>query len=66
VLGALLLLISGARVETSMGAMFGEMSAVVGGVIIGLVYFSELAHRFERAAAGVPAASGIGLGTHRA
>jgi hypothetical protein len=59
VLGMLLTLFSGARVDTSVGAMFGEMSAVVGGVIFGLIYFSDLARRFERA----PADSAISIVT---
>ena len=62
VLGVLLVLFSGARVDTSIGAMFGELSAVAGGVIFGLVYFSDLARRFERAPAerAVPTAPGLG------
>ncbi len=66
VLGALLILFSGARAETSVGAMFGEMSAIVGGVIIGLVYFSELARRFERVPADRAVPIGTALGSHRA
>src|SRR5690242_9444317 len=45
----LLMLFSGARVDTFVGATFRELSAVVGGVILGLIYFSDLARRFERA-----------------
>ena len=43
------ILISGPSVRTSVGAMFSVMDAMVGGAIIGLVYFSDLARRFERA-----------------
>ena len=50
-LGMLLILFAGPSVRTSISAMFREMNALVGGVIIGLVYCSELAHRFERGAA---------------
>jgi hypothetical protein len=49
-LGMLLILLAGPSVRTSISAMFREMNALVGGAIIGLVYFSELAHRFERGA----------------
>jgi len=66
VLGTLLTVVSGARVDTSLGAMFGELSAVVGGVILGLVYFSDLARRFERAPADQRASIGTSLGAHRA
>jgi len=65
VLGTLLILTSGARVDTSMSAMFSELSALVGGVIFGLIYFSELARRFERAPAERPVPIGADLGTHR-
>ena len=65
-LGTLLTLFSGARVDTSMGAMFGELSALVGGVIFGLIYFSDLARRFERAPASQAAPERTSLGAHRA
>ena len=42
------ILVSGPSVRTSVGAMFSVMDATVGGAIIGLVYFSDLARRFER------------------
>ena len=55
------ILVSGPSVRTSVGAMFSVMDAMVGGAIIGLVYFSDLARRFERApvetAAHPPASS---------
>jgi hypothetical protein len=65
-LGVLLILFSGARVDTSVSAMFREMSAVVGGVIFGLIYFSDLSRRFERVPGerGVPV--GMGVSTQRA
>jgi hypothetical protein len=62
----LLILWSGARVETSVGAMFGEMSAVVGGLIFGLLYFSDLARRFERLPANRAVSVGMDLGADRA
>jgi hypothetical protein len=65
-LGVLLILCSGARVDTSVSAMFREMSAVVGGVIFGLIYFSDLARRFERAPADRAVAIGVGVGAHPA
>ena len=45
----LLVLLSGPSVKPSVAAMFSEMNAMVGGAILGLVYFSDLARRFERA-----------------
>ena len=44
----LLALISGPSVLTPVGAMFDMLSSIVGGVIIGLVYFSDLARSFEK------------------
>ena len=41
-------LIAGPSVRTSVGAMFSGMNGLVGGAIIGLVYFSDLARRYER------------------
>lgn len=64
--GALLILFSGPSVKTSVGAMFTVLNALVGGAIIGLVYFSDLAHRFERAPAESRAPAGTSLGTDRA
>jgi hypothetical protein len=66
VLGTMLTLVSGARVDTSLGAMFGELSAVVGGVILGLVYFSDLGRQFERSPAEQAGSVGTNLGAHRA
>ena len=66
VLGTFLTLVSGARVDTSMGAMFGELSALIGGVIFGLVYFSDLSRQFERTPADRAAPIGTSLGAHRA
>jgi hypothetical protein len=62
----LLILISGPSVMNSVAAMFRVMNAAVGGVIIGLVYFSELSHRFERVPVETAAPSGMSLDTHRA
>ena len=47
-LGMLLILFSGPSVKPSVSAMFQEMNALAGGAILGLVYFSDLARRFER------------------
>jgi hypothetical protein len=59
------MLFSGPRVETSIGTVFSVMNAMVGGVIIGLVYFSDLARRFERAPVE-SMANASSLGTGRA
>jgi len=53
-------------VKTPIGSVFSEMSALVGGVILGLVYFSDLAGRFEPGSAETRAPAGVNLGTHRA
>lgn len=50
----LLLLLSGPSVMTSVGAMVTTMESVVGGTILGLVYFSELAPSYERRPVQVP------------
>lgn len=47
----LLILVSGPSVRTQVGGMFRAMSELVSGAILGLVYFSDLAHRFERPSA---------------
>jgi len=47
----LFVLCAGARVATSVGSVFSVLEALVAGVIVGLVYFSDLAGRFETAAA---------------
>ena len=65
-LSILLILLSGPRVETSIGAMFSAMNALVGGVILGLVYFSDLARRFERAPVERVTPAETRLGTDRA
>jgi hypothetical protein len=59
-------LISGPSVKTSVGATIGMMNALVAGAIIGLVYFSDLALRFERAPVERTAPAGVDLGAHRA
>jgi len=64
VLSLLLTLLSGPKVLTSVGAMFRMSSALVGGAILGLVYFSDLARRFEGGSVTSPA--GVSLGTDRA
>lgn len=43
-------LLAGPSVRTSVGAMFHVMDSVVGGALLGLVYFSDLARRFARPA----------------
>jgi purine-cytosine permease-like protein len=50
-----LLLLSGPSVMTSLGAMLSTVEAVVGGAIVGLVYFSDLSRHFERRVARIPA-----------
>jgi len=66
VLGTLLTVFSGASVDTSLGAAFRELSSLVGGVIFGLIYFSDLARRFERTPAAQAVPMGTSLGAHRA
>ncbi len=61
-----LILISGPSVMNPVAATIRVMNAMVGGVIIGLVYFSELSHRFERSSLEIAAPAGISLDTHRA
>ena len=56
------ILVSGPRVTTSVGATFSMLNGLVGGVILGLVYFSDLARRFERAPVEKSAAAGMSLG----
>jgi hypothetical protein len=65
-LGMLLVLSAGPSVRTSLSAMFQEMNGLVGGAIIGLVYFSGLAERFERGAVGQTAPATMDTGTSRA
>lgn len=43
------LLISGPLVTTPIGAVLRTLNGVASGAILGLVYFSDLARRFERA-----------------
>ena len=45
--GTLLLLVSGPMVATPIGAAFTSLGALLGGLILGLVYFSDVARRFE-------------------
>lgn len=44
----LLVLLSGPTVLTPLAAMFSTGESIVGGAILGLVYFSELSRHFER------------------
>jgi hypothetical protein len=57
-----LALISGPVVMTSIGAAFHMMDGLVSGAVLGLVYFSELARRFEGAPAERTAAAEMHLG----
>ena len=66
VLGMLLILFAGPSVRTSVSSMFREMNALLGGAIIGLVYFSELAQRFERGAVERTTPAVMNTGTDRA
>jgi len=50
VLGMLVILCAGPSVRTSLSAMFRELNALVSGAIFGVIYFSDLARRFERPA----------------
>ena len=51
----LLMLPSGPSVMTPVGAVVSTVEAVVGGAILGLVYFSDLSRYFERRVAHVHA-----------
>jgi hypothetical protein len=62
----LFILISGPSVTTSVEAMIRVMNALVGGTIIGLVYFSDLARRFERRSVERTAPAGMNLGAGQA
>ena len=42
------ILFSGPSVATPFGAMLDTLNSLVGGVILGLIYFSDLSRRFER------------------
>jgi len=64
-LSALLTVVSGPSVRPSVSAMFVELNALVAGVILGLVYFSELAQCFESSSARKAAPQGS-LGADRA
>lgn len=60
-----LALISGPVVVTSIGAAFRLMDGLVSGAVLALIYFSDLAHRFEddpveRTAAGMHLGPGAG------
>ena len=59
-------LISGPQVTTSVGVAFSLLNTLVSGAIIGLVYFSDLARRFERKSVDPSAAAGMSFGTHQA
>jgi len=47
--GVVLTLASGPRVTTSVGEAFSALNMLISGAILGLVYFSDLSRRFERA-----------------
>jgi hypothetical protein len=57
-------LVVGPSVKPSVAALFTDLNAIVGGMIIGLVYFTELARRFEKRVAepAAPAGNDLGLG----
>jgi soluble lytic murein transglycosylase-like protein len=55
-------LISGPMVVTSVGAAFRLMNGLVCGAVLALVYFSDLARRFEDDPAERKAAAGMHLG----
>ena len=58
-LDILLILISGPSVRPALSMAIVVMEALVGGAIIGLVYFSDLAQRFEHPT-GVPEPANFG------
>ena len=57
-----LTLVSGASVRPSVSEVFSELSALMSGMILGLVYFTDLAHRFERRSPATAAPAGANLG----
>ena len=59
-------LLRGGSVDTSVAAVFKALNGLVSGAILGLVYFTELAQRFEHRSAGRSAPVGANFGTHRA
>jgi DMSO/TMAO reductase YedYZ heme-binding membrane subunit len=61
-LGVFHILLAGPSIKPSIAEAITVVNAMVGGAIIGLVYFSELARRFERPADVAAAAS---FGAHR-
>jgi hypothetical protein len=61
-LSVFLALISGPMVATSVGAAFRLMDGLVRGAVLGLVYFSDLARRFEHGPAERQAPAGVPLG----
>ncbi len=64
--GLLHMLFAGPEVTTSIGAVFRTLDAVIAGALIGLVYFSDLAHRFERGPVPTTApTTGMNLGASR-
>ena len=62
----LLVLISGPVLMTSVSAMIRGVHGLVAGTILGLVYFSDLARRFEQPAIQGAAPAGANLGARRA
>lgn len=63
--GVVLALFSGPQVSTSVGVAFSMLNMLVSGVILGLIYFSELARRFERNTVEHSAPAGVSFSTHR-
>jgi len=64
--GFLLELFSGPSVRPSVSVAFQVLNCLVSGMILGLVFFSDLAHRFDGSTATTPAAGRMDLGTNRA
>ena len=62
----LFVLISGPVVLASVSAMVRVVHGLVAGMILGLVYFSDLARRFEQPAIPGAAPAGVNLGAGRA
>lgn len=63
--GVALALFSGPQVSTSVAAAFTLLNGLASGAILGLVYFSDLARRFERNPGAQPAPAGVSLGAQR-
>ena len=65
-LSVFLTLISGPVVTTSIGGVFHMLDGLVSGAVLGLVYCTDLARRFERASAEPTTAAAMNLNPRQA